>query len=151
MTIIWGLPGVCQLPSTFWSITLQPPGVDQATISHIKGDIHTFHMRHSRLICSKSLHQNQSTIRNTIIALVVGTQQSIAKFTSDSSHSSQIGLDTHSLGSEIMLVRGLVRFVSAVAYHICLNLTATFSQPHTNIFPWLSRNSMQPAMHSLSI
>ena len=36
----------------------------------MRGDIHSFHMRHSSLICCKRFHQNQSTIRNTILALV---------------------------------------------------------------------------------
>ena len=62
--------GVNQHPSTFWSITLQPLDAEQATIQLLKGDIHSFHMSHSSLICSKRLHQNQATIRNTILALV---------------------------------------------------------------------------------
>ena len=37
------------------------------------------------------------------------------------------------LGLEIILVRGLVKLVPAVAYHFCLNLPATFSQPRTSI------------------
>ena len=37
------------------------------------------------------------------------------------------------LGPEIILVRGLVKLVPAVAYHFCLNLPATFSQPRTSI------------------
>ena len=36
----------------------------------MKEDIHSFHMRHSRLICSKRLHQNQAIIRNTKSPLV---------------------------------------------------------------------------------
>ena len=32
---------------------------------------------------------------------------------------------------KMMLVRGLVKFVPAVVYHIFLNLPATFSQPCT--------------------
>ena len=55
MTIFWGLPEVCQPPSTFWSVTLQPVGADQATIWQMKGDIPSFHMRHRRLICTKRL------------------------------------------------------------------------------------------------
>ena len=34
-------------------------------------------------------------------------------------------------------VRGLVKFVLAVAYHFCLNLPAIFSQPRTNTFSQL--------------
>ena len=37
------------------------------------------------------------------------------------------------LGPEIILVRGLVKLDPAVAYHNCLNLPATFSQPRTII------------------
>ena len=44
------------------------------------------------------------------------------------------GFETSSiLGPEIILVRGLVRLVPAVAYHFWLNLLATFSQPCTSI------------------
>ena len=40
------------------------------------------------------------------------------------------------LGLEIILARGLAKFVPAVAYHFCLNLPATFPQPHTQVlFP----------------
>ena len=41
--------GVYQHPYKSWSITLQPLGVDQATIPHMKGDIHSFHIRHISL------------------------------------------------------------------------------------------------------
>ena len=51
-----GCAGLNWLSSTFWPITLQPVGVDWATIPHMKGDIHSYHMRHERLICSKRLH-----------------------------------------------------------------------------------------------
>ena len=37
----------------------------------MKEDIHSFHMRHSSFICSKRLHQNQATIHNTKLALVI--------------------------------------------------------------------------------
>ena len=47
--------GVNQHTSTFWSVTLQPVGADQATIWQIEGDISSFHMRHRRLICTKRL------------------------------------------------------------------------------------------------
>ena len=36
------------------------------------------------------------------------------------------------LGPKLMLVRGLVKFVPAVAYHFRLNLPATLSQPRTS-------------------
>ena len=40
---------------------------------------------------------------------------------------------------EKVFVRGLVKFVTAVAYHFCLNLPATFSQPRTKTFSQLFR------------
>ena len=36
------------------------------------------------------------------------------------------------LGPKIMLVCGLVKFVPAVAYHSCLNLSERFSQPRVS-------------------
>ena len=36
------------------------------------------------------------------------------------------------LGAHLWLVRGFVKFVFAVAYHFCLNLSAAFSQPSTS-------------------
>ena len=36
------------------------------------------------------------------------------------------------LGQNIILVHGLVKFASAVAYHFCLNLPAPFLQPRTS-------------------
>ena len=42
------------------------------------------------------------------------------------------GSDYSVLGLEIILVRGLVKFVPAVAYHSSLNLPVTFSQPRTS-------------------
>ena len=44
----------------------------------------------------------------------------------------------YALGLEIILVSGLVKFVPAVAYHFCLNLPATFSQPRTSIISVLN-------------
>ena len=38
---------------------------------------------------------------------------------------------------EKVFVRGLVKFVTAVAYHFCLNLPETFSQPRTKTFSQL--------------
>ena len=54
--ILW-CAGVYQYASTIWSVTLQPVGADQATIWQIKEDIHSYHMRHERLFCSKRLHR----------------------------------------------------------------------------------------------
>ena len=59
MTIFWGLAGVCQTPSSFWSVTLQPVGADEATIWQMKGDILSFHMRYGRL---NSIHRLQRKI-----------------------------------------------------------------------------------------
>ena len=47
--------GVCQQSLTFWSVTLQPLEADQTIIHQMKGDIHSFHMRYSSMICSKRL------------------------------------------------------------------------------------------------
>ena len=49
--------GVCQPPSTFWSVTLQPLGTEQATIWQMKGDILSFHMRYRGLISIHRLHR----------------------------------------------------------------------------------------------
>ena len=57
MNIFWGLAGVCQPPSTFWSVTLQPMGTDQASIYHLKWDIPSFHMRYRGLISIHRLHR----------------------------------------------------------------------------------------------
>ena len=48
--------GVNQHASTFWSVTLQPVGADQATMWQMKGDIPSIHIRHRRLI---SIHRFQ--------------------------------------------------------------------------------------------
>ena len=46
-------------------------------------------------------------------------------------------------------VRGLVKFVPAVAYHFCLSLSGTFSQPCTNKFSRLCMESVSfPWRHS---
>ena len=37
------------------------------------------------------------------------------------------------LGPEMIMVRGLVKFIPALAYHFCLNLLVTFSQPCKSI------------------
>ena len=49
--------GVCQPPSTFWSVTLQPLGTEQATIWQMKGDIPSSHMRYRALISIHRLHR----------------------------------------------------------------------------------------------
>ena len=47
--------GVSQQSFTFWSVTLQPLGAYRSTIPHMKGDIHSFHMRYISMICYKRL------------------------------------------------------------------------------------------------
>ena len=49
--------GVCQHPSTFWSVTMQPLDADQPTIWQMKGDIPSFHMRYRGLISIHRLHR----------------------------------------------------------------------------------------------
>ena len=53
--ILW-CAGVYQHPSIFRSVTLQPVGVDKATIWQIKENFPNFDMMHGRLICPKRLH-----------------------------------------------------------------------------------------------
>ena len=48
--------GVNQHSSTFWSVTLQPVGADQATMWQMEGDIPSIHIRHRRLF---SIHRLQ--------------------------------------------------------------------------------------------
>ena len=49
--------GVYQQSLTFWSVTLQPLGAYRSTIPHMKGNIHSFHMRYSSLLLTKWLHR----------------------------------------------------------------------------------------------
>ena len=58
----WRSPGVCILPSSFWSIALKCLDADQSTIPNMKGDILSFHMRHTSMICSKRLQRNSIRI-----------------------------------------------------------------------------------------
>ena len=62
--------GVCQHPSTFWSVTLQSLGADQATIQKMKEDFLSFHMRHETLICCNRLHTYSINPVRNIHALV---------------------------------------------------------------------------------
>ena len=71
MTIFWCPPGVYQPPSTFWSVTLQPIGADQATIWHMKGDIHSYHMRYNSMICPQRLQRNEGLKGPRQLPLVV--------------------------------------------------------------------------------
>ena len=50
--------GVYQQSFTFWSVTLQPLGAYRSTIPHMKGDIHSFHMRYISMICYKRLQSS---------------------------------------------------------------------------------------------
>ena len=63
--------GVNQQPSTFWSVTLQPLGADQAAIHQMKGDIHGFHMRHKSLIWHKRLLSYMTNPLRNIHTLVL--------------------------------------------------------------------------------
>ena len=64
--MVWECSGVCQHSFTLWSVILQPLGVNQSTIPHMKGDIHSYHMRYSSMICSKRLQRNSiSNFLNT--------------------------------------------------------------------------------------
>ena len=54
--------GVYQQSFTFWSVTLQPLGAYRSTIPHMKGDIHSFHMRYISMNCSKRLHRYGSIL-----------------------------------------------------------------------------------------
>ena len=40
---------------TLWSVTLQLLEADQATIPHMKGEVHSYQMGHGSMICSKRL------------------------------------------------------------------------------------------------
>ena len=53
--ILW-CAGVYQQPPTFRSVTLQPVGVDKATIWQIKENFLSFDMMYVRSICPKRLH-----------------------------------------------------------------------------------------------
>ena len=50
--------GVYQQSFTFWSVTLQPLGAYRSTIPHMVGNIHSFHMRYTSMICYKRLQSN---------------------------------------------------------------------------------------------
>ena len=66
----WGPAGVCQHPSSFWSITLQPVVAGQAAIPQVKGEILSFQMRHSSLICCKRLQSYGSCTFLNVLYLV---------------------------------------------------------------------------------
>ena len=63
--------GVCQNPSTFGSITLQPLVADQATIWQMKGDILSYHMRFERWISIHRLHRKINFCRLSFFSLVL--------------------------------------------------------------------------------
>ena len=62
--------GVCQHPSTFLSITMQPHGADQATIWQMKGDIPSFHIRYGRLRFIHRLQRKFNFLPLTFFPLV---------------------------------------------------------------------------------
>ena len=77
--------GVYQHLSTFWSITLQHLGADQATIPHMKGHCCSFHMRHRNLICNKRLQRFgmimrpwESPLVLALPCLILGSQSGFA-------------------------------------------------------------------------
>ena len=71
LNVIWGLAALNQLPSTFWSVTLQPLGADQPTIHKLKGDMPSFHMRYNGMDSSKWLHRYRRCKRLSFIGLVL--------------------------------------------------------------------------------
>ena len=71
MIIFWCPAGVCKQPSFILPVTLQPLGTHQATIYHMKGDIHRFNMRYSSMPCLKRLLSYSISHLISQIALVV--------------------------------------------------------------------------------
>ena len=62
--------GVFQHPSSFWSVTQSLLGVYQATISHVKEDSNTFHMRHGSMIFTKWIQKYDSSLTFNNLCLV---------------------------------------------------------------------------------
>ena len=63
----WCSPGVCRHASSFWSVTLQPLGVDWATIYQLKGDIHCFHMRYDSMPYSKNQPSDRKNAETPLV------------------------------------------------------------------------------------
>ena len=71
--------GVNQYLSTFWSLTLQPLGAHKATIPQMKGDIHSFYMRHRRLAYTKGLQSYRGCLNLNNSSLVSSPYSSEAE------------------------------------------------------------------------
>ena len=72
--ILW-CARVYQQPSTFRSVTLQPVGVDKATIWQMKENFLSFDMMHGRLIYPKRLHGKTMWNPLPFFPLVLGAQK----------------------------------------------------------------------------
>ena len=79
MVIFWCPAGVCKQPSFILPVTLQPLGTHQATIYHMKGDIHRFNMRYSSMPCPKRLLSYSISHLISQIALVHKVRYSSAQ------------------------------------------------------------------------
>ena len=73
LNVFRGLADLQELPSIFWSVSLQPLVADQATIQPIEGDMYIFHMRHISIMWYMRLQSNQSHTWLSIIGLVLST------------------------------------------------------------------------------
>ena len=80
-----GFSSLNQHASTFWSVTLQPLGADQATIPHMKGDCHSFNMRCSSMICSKRLQSDRPHNLLNVFPLVPSEERDESKVGKDAS------------------------------------------------------------------
>ena len=56
--------------SRFWSLTQSLPLAYGATIPHMKGDCHIFHMRYSSMICGKRLQSDRPHNLLSVLPLV---------------------------------------------------------------------------------
>ena len=70
LNILLSGSGVYYRSSRFWSVTQSLHVADQATIPHMKGDIHSYHMRYGSMISSKRLQRYGIIIRPGASALV---------------------------------------------------------------------------------
>ena len=70
LNILLSGSGVYYRSSRFWSVTQSLHVADQATIPHMKGDIHSYHMRHGSMISSKRLQRYGTIMRPGGSALV---------------------------------------------------------------------------------
>ena len=70
LNILLSGSGIYYRSSRFWSVTQSLHVADQATIPHMKGDIHSYHMRHGSMISSKRLQRYGMIIWPGGLALV---------------------------------------------------------------------------------